>query len=103
MNGERAAPADEIQIACYQPNHGANDSDGEVKAKAENDEDQAAVEGARSRSILRRQRRMRRHLLPSQLGFGDRLDSFKPLANLNVVVTADVQEHKARRARAPNT
>ena len=77
-------------------NHRANESNEEIKSKHHDNERQTTVENVRSRFVLRQHERIRGLVMTAgKLLMKRPLNTIKPLSNLNVVIAADVEQHKS--------
>ena len=78
------------------PNDRADEGDEEIKSKGHDNEHQTTIENVRSGFVGREHERIRRLVMTAgELLMKGPLNTIKPLSNLNVVITADVEQHES--------
>src|SRR6266478_9345398 len=94
MNSKSASATQQIQMSREKPNQRENESNEEIESKGHANEHQTPIENVRSGFVLRQHERIRRLVMTAgELLMKRPLNAIKPLSNLNVVVTADVEQY----------
>src|SRR5215831_1678720 len=94
VHNQHASSAPQVQSPGGQANNRADNIDYEPKSKHRDNEYQTTIENTGAISVGRRNRRRSLNLTASEPLMDRGLNSFEPLANLNVVVAADVPQHE---------
>src|SRR6266404_2782817 len=101
MNSKSASATQQIQMSREKPNQRANESNEEIESKGHDNEHQTPIENVRSGFVLRQHERIRRLVMTAgELLMKRPLNTIEPFSNLNVVITADVEQHETAPARA---